>query len=191
MDIQTSTSAGQHNNVAVSGDGNSNKSIYDQHSLSQQHSSQIHQQPIQQQNHDQQLPRPPDQQQNLTEENVSHESTIPIRNIKVDPETLPQLGQDTDQQIHMQEDPRVQHTEGNFVPDVELGGAMGSQSGGNECSEPIVPSNSSSTENKTIPDMNLKNESIGDFNAFHEQIQTVDPLLLWSMVRSRVVPQVR
>ena len=34
------------------------------------------------------------------------------------------------------------------------------------------------------------NHDEGDFNAFHDQIQATDPMLLWSLVRSKVSPHV-
>ena len=195
MDIQSSHPAGnQHNNLNV--DGDVHKNIYDQqqHSLNQHNNTHIHhQQPIQQQNHDPHLRRPPEQpQQGQSTENISQANNpIPLRNIKVDPETLLQPGHENDQHIPMENNPRSQHLrDGNFEPDIDLGNVVGSQGCGDEGSGSNIASNFNSDLKKTAPNLNLKNEVIGDFNAFHEQIQTVDPLLLWSMVRSRVVPQV-
>ena len=189
MDIQTSQITNNlHSNLGVGGESNNthNRNLYDQSALNQQSSSQLHHQhppplqPLQPQpNHNQQITRPPNEQPEHTTENISQDNPIPIRNIKVDPETLPLPGQDQEHHIPQRD--------GNFQPEIDLGNVIPPHS----CSGENTDANNFSSFQKDVPStLNLKNESIGDFNAFHEQIQTVDPVLLWSMVRSRVVPQV-
>ena len=126
------------------------------------------------------------QQQSQSAPNILHgDTTIPLRNIKVDPETLTQPGQDQDTPLNQS---GVQQNNTSFIPEIELGNPSASQGGGDGSSD---PNNLNSNQKDASEGLKLKNESIGDFNAFHDQIQTVDPVLLWSMVRSRVVPQVQ
>ena len=185
MDTQTTNSVNQPNNLNASDGGDIHRNMYEQPTLNQQNNMQAHHQSLQQQTPNQHIQRLSDQHQEQPSENISQANTIPIRNIKVDPETLQQPGQENDHNIHMDNNASNQPRDVNFQPDIELGNVIGSQG----CAEEASGFNSD--QKKATSDLNLKSELIGDFNAFHEQIQTVDPLLLWSMVRSRVVPQVR
>ena len=190
MDIQASHPNTLHTNLSLGGGDSAtsqHKNMYDTNDMNQQHNTQIHQQqqqPLQLPNHDQQRLHG-QQTEGQSTEITSHESsTIPIRNIKVDPETLPQPG--LEQEI---DNSRIQHSENLLVPDIDLGTVIsGAHHGPTEDGADLNHFNTGQKD--ATPNLNLKNESIGDFNAFHEQIQTVDPVLLWSMVRSRVVPQV-
>ena len=187
MDIQTTHPNTLQNNfiVSVSGTNADNKILYAQN-LNQ---------PI----HPQQIPPPlisnPNQQiSSVSNDTTSHstntisqESTIAIRSIKADPETLPQSGFETEQTINHHNDSLLQPRDGNFEADINVGNVMDSQKATEEAS---TSSTSNADLKDTTSNVNLKSEIIGDFNAFHEQIQTVDPVLLWSMVRSRVVPVV-
>ena len=187
MDIQTTHPNTLQNNfiVSVSGTNADNKILYAQN-LNQ---------PI----HPQQIPPPlisnPNQQiSSVSNDTASHstntisqESTLAIRNIKADPETLTQSGFETEQTINHHNDSLLQPRDGNFEADINVGSVMVTQ----KATEEAATSSTSNADLKdTTSNVNLKSEIIGDFNAFHEQIQTVDPVLLWSMVRSRVVPVV-
>ena len=194
MDIQTSHPNTLQNNLNVSGSGNdvdsqSNKMMYRQDNINQQiHPQQIQQQPLQSSHQNQQITRDPNEPSSHSTDNVSQESTIPIRNIKADPESLSQSGFEQQQPMHQQDHSLVPPRDGNFVSDIDIGNVMGSSQKGAE--EGMASNNSNSYLKDTTSNVNLKSETVGDFNAFHEQIQTVDPVLLWSMVRSRVVPVV-
>ena len=189
MDIQASHSNNVHNILNVEGvqTTSEHKNIY----IPATTHSQTNPQPIQQhvmlqsnQDHTVGAIANVQQQGQSTENILQGDTTIPLRNIKVDPETLIQPGQDQDAQLNQS---GVQQNNTTFIPEIELGNSIASQG---EVDASSDPNNLSSNQKDGSEGLKLKNESIGDFNAFHDQIQTVDPVLLWSMVRSRVVPQV-
>ena len=189
MDIQASHSNNVHNILNVEGvqTTSEHKNIYIPATThSQTHPQQNQQHVMLQSNQDHTVGAIPSlQQQGQSAENILQgDTTIPLRNIKVDPETLIQPGQDQDTPLNQS---GVQQNNTNFIPEIELGNPITSQDVGDASSD---PNNLSSNQKDSSEGLKLKNESIGDFNAFHDQIQTVDPVLLWSMVRSRVVPQV-
>ena len=189
MDIQASHSNNVHNMLNVEGvqTTSEHKNIYIPATTHSQTNPQQNQQHVMlQSNQDHTVGAIPNvQQQGQSAENILQgDTTIPLRNIKVDPETLIQPGQDQDAPLNQS---GVQQNSNTFIPEIELGNSIAAQGEGDASSDP----NNLSSNQKDAPEgLNLKNESIGDFNAFHDQIQTVDPVLLWSMVRSRVVPQV-
>ena len=191
MDIQTTHVNTLQNNliVSVSGsnDANSqtNKIMYGQSMNQPILSQQIQEQPPQTSLPNQQMTRDPNEVPSHSTNSIPQETTIPIRNIKADPETLTQPGYE--QQIHPVDNSMLSNRDGNFVSDIDIGNVIGSQKSSND---EMAPNNSIADPKDTNTNVNLKSETIGDFNAFHEQIQTVDPVLLWSMVRSRVVPVV-
>ena len=189
MDIQASHSNNVHNILNVEGGQTTSehKNIYIPATTHSQTNPQQNQQHVMlQSNQDHHVGTIPNvQQQGQSTENILQgDTTIPLRNIKVDPETLIQPGQDQDTPLNQS---GVQQTNTTFIPEIELGNSIVSQGEGDASSD---PNNLSSNQKDASEGLKLKNESIGDFNAFHDQIQTVDPVLLWSMVRSRVVPQV-
>ena len=193
MDIQTSHPNTLQNNLSGSGNGvdiQSNKMMYEQNNINQQiHSQQLQQQPLLSSQQNQQIARDPNEPSTLSTDNISQESTIAVRNIKADPETLQQSGFEQEPPINQQDHSLLPARDGNFVSDIDLGNVMSSSQKGVE--EGMASSNCTSDLKDKTSNVNLKSENpVGDFNAFHEQIQTVDPVLLWSMVRSRVVPVV-
>ena len=188
MDIQASHSNNVHNILNVEGvqTTTEHKNIYIPATTHSQTNPQPNQQHVMlQSNHDHHVGTIPNvQQQGQPTENILQgDTTIPLRNIKVDPETLIQPGQDQDTPLNQS---GVQQNNTTFIPEIELGNSITSQGEGDVSSDP----NNLNNQKDASEGLKLKNESIGDFNAFHDQIQTVDPVLLWSMVRSRVVPQV-
>ena len=187
MDIQTTHPNTMQNNliVSVSGSNADNKILYAQNLNQPIHPQQILPPLIS--NPNQQISSVPNNTTGHSTNTISQEPTIAIRNIKADPETLPQSGFEPEQTSTHQNDSLLQTRDGNFVGDIDAGNVMVPQ----KATEEGTTSSTSNTNLKdTASNVNLKSEIIGDFNAFHEQIQTVDPVLLWSMVRSRVVPVV-
>ena len=191
MDIQTTHVNTLQNNLIVSVSGNNdansqtNKIMYGQNMNQPILSQQIQEQLPQTSIPNQQMTTNPNNASSQSTNSIPQDTTIPIRNIKADPETLTQPGYE--QQIHPVDNSMLSNRDGNFVSDIDIGNVMGSQKASND---EMTSNNSIADPKDTNTNVNLKSEAIGDFNAFHEQIQTVDPVLLWSMVRSRVVPVV-
>ena len=195
MDIQTTHTNTLQNNLIVSVSGNNvvadnqtTKIMYAQNLNQPILPQQIQEQPQLISVPNQPFTRDPSDTGSHSSNTIPQETTIPIRNIKADPETLPQSGFENEQPMNQQNESLLQTRDSNFVSEIDLGNVIGSQKSGAEQS--TTTSNSNEEVKDTTSNVNLKSEAVGDFNAFHEQIQTVDPVLLWSMVRSRVVPVV-
>merc|ERR1719189_3545119 len=107
--------------------------MYRQDNINQQiHPQQIQQQPLQSSHQNQQITRDPNEPSSHSTDNVPEESTIPIRNIKADPESLPPSGFEQQQPMHQQDHSLLPPRDGNFVSDIDLGNVMGSSQKGAE-----------------------------------------------------------
>merc|ERR1719288_496834 len=93
-------------------------------------SQQIQEQPQQTSLPNQQKTRDPNEVPSHSTNSIPQETTIPIRNIKADPETLTQPGYE--HQIHPVENSMLSNRDGNFVSDIDLGNVIASQKASND-----------------------------------------------------------